>query len=330
VDPKEYVAKGRFPIANTPELRFLDKAATKDGSISRWKLCPVTQVEETKLMIRMLPVWVAMFMPSTLSAHAGTLFIKQATTLNRHMGPHFQIPAGNLTSFAVLLMLVTIVLYDRVLVRILRRFTGNPRGITMLQRIAIGMTLHVLTMAVASIADMKRISVVKEQGIQGNGKAVAPLTVFILLPQFLLGGIAEGFLEAGKLEFFYDQAPESMQSVGGALYASTIGIGSFLTSFLLNVSNEFSGRKGHTSWILNNLNASRVYYYYAFVTVLSFLNLIFFVVVSRFYAYKRETNEAFSSHSHGHAGAVTTTEDCDVLPLHIKVPANEMEMVKVN
>jgi len=281
-------------------------------------------------MIRLLPVWVATLMPSTLSSNVNTLFIKQGTRLNRHMGSHFEIPPGSLTAFIAMSMVVSIVVYDRILVRIFRRFTGNPRGITMLQRMGIGMAINVLTMAVASITDMKRISVVKTRGLEGNEKAVAPLTVFILLPQFLLGGIAEGFLEAGKLEFFYDQAPESMQSVGGALYASTIGIGSFLTSFLLNVSNEFSGRKGHTSWILNNLNASRVYYYYAFVTVLSFLNLIFFVVVSRFYAYKRETNEAFSSHSHGHAGAVTTTEDCDVLPLHIKVPANEMEMVKVN
>lgn len=33
VDPKAYVSKGRFPIAHTPVLRFLDKAATKDGPV---------------------------------------------------------------------------------------------------------------------------------------------------------------------------------------------------------------------------------------------------------------------------------------------------------
>ena len=246
-------------------------------------------------MIRMVLVWVATLIPSTLTPHASTLFIKQGTTLNRHMGRHFEIPAGSLTTFFALSLLVSVIVYDKVVVRILRRFTGNPRGITILQRMGIGMAIQVLTMAVASITDMKRISVVKAQGLQGNEKAVAPLTVFILLPQFVLGGIAETLFEGGKLEFFYDQAPESMQSIGTALYASTLGIGNFLTTFLLNISNNISGRKGHSSWLLNNLNASRIYYYYALVAILSFINFIFFLLVSRSYAYKREANKALSA-----------------------------------
>jgi len=327
VDPKEYVAEGRSPISLTPTLRFLEKAATKDGSFRPWKLCPITQVEETKIVIRMLSIWVAMFMPHTLVSLLSTLFIKQGTRLNRHMGSHFEIPPGSLASFHIVSMLVTIVVYDRVLVRIFRRFTGNPRGITILRRIGIGMVFHIVTMVVASVTEMKRIRFVKAHGIEGNEKAIAPLTVFILLPQFLLGGIADAFLQGGALEFFYDQAPESMQSIGTSLFASTLGIGSFLNSFPLNVTVKISGRKGHTSWILNNLNASRIYYYYALMALLSILNLIFFLFVSRFYVYKRETTEAFRSHSHGHVG--TATAECHALPMDMKAPADEMEMVKV-
>jgi len=323
VDPKEYVAKGRFPISHTPILRFLDKAATEDGSTSPWKLCPVTQVEETKLMLRMLPVWVTLFIPSTLISHVSTLFIKQGTTLNRHMGSHFQIPAGSLTSFFALSMVVSIIVYEKVLVRIFRRFTGNPRGITILQRMGIGIFVHMVSMAVASVTDVKRINVVKAHGLEGEAKAVSPLTVFILLPQFLLGGIAEAFLETAKLEFFYDQAPESMQSIGTALYASTLGFGGFLTSFFLKATTRVSGREGHTSWVLNNLNASRIYYYYAFMAILSFVNFIFFLVVSRFHVYKRETNEAFSNHSHVHPGTVMV--DRRVLPVDIKGHADEAD-----
>lgn len=198
----------------------------------------------------------------------------------------------------------------------------------MLQRLGIGMAIHGLTMAVASITDRKRISFVKQHGLQGSTEAL-PLTVFILLPQFLLAGIAEAFFEAGKLEFFYDQAPESMQSLGTGLYITTAGMGSFLTSILLNVSNDISGRKGHTSWILSNLNASRIYNYYALVAILSFLNLSLFLVICRFYSYKRETNEAFGtgSHSHAHKGE-GTTEECEGPQLGTKDHANEMEMLK--
>ncbi|KAH9309405.1 hypothetical protein KI387_037316 [Taxus chinensis] len=294
LEPKVYVEKGRFPISHTSNLRFLDKAATKGGtSNSAWNLCPVSEVEETKLMIKMLPIWIAMFMPSTMIAQVNTLFVKQGTRLGRHMGSHFEIPPGCLTSFVTMSMLVSIVVYDRVLVKLFRKITGNPRGITILQRMGIGLVIHVIIMAVAYITEVKRIHVVKEEGLEGEEKAIAPLTIFILLPQFILMGVADAFVEVGKLEFFYDQAPESMQSIGTALFASTLGVGNFISSFLLTTVTKITGRKERGGWILNNLNASRLYYYYALLAVLNFLNVIFFLVVSRHYVYKRETNEAF-------------------------------------
>jgi len=197
----------------------------------------------------------------------------------------------------------------------------------------IGLAIHVLVMGVASITEIQRISVVKAHRLQGNQKAVTPLTVFILLPQFLLMGIADSFVEVGKLEFFYDQAPESMQSIGTALFASTLGIGNFISSFLLTVMTNITGREGHTEWILDNLNASRLYYYYALLAVLNVLNLIFFLAVSRSYVYKRETSEAFVGHSNGHVDTVTV--ESPALPVVIKdhtyekeQQSMEMKMVK--
>ena len=73
-------------------------------------------------------------------------------------------------------------------------------------------------------------------------------------------GIADSFVEVGKLEFFYNQAPKSMQRIGTAMFASSMGIGNFVSSFLLMVVTKIAGRKGHTTWILDNLNASRLYY----------------------------------------------------------------------
>ncbi|GLJ48634.1 hypothetical protein SUGI_1026040 [Cryptomeria japonica] len=317
LDPNIYVEQRRLPISHTPNLRFLDKAATKGNTVSQveesklrflnnaeiegntkysaWKLCPVTQVEETKLMIKMLPIWVAMFMPSTMIAQLNTLFVKQGTRLRREMGPHFSIPPACLTLFVTISMLFFIVFYDRVLVNLLKKFTGNPRGITILQRMGIGLIIHVITMVVASIIEIKRINIVKEHHLEGDPEAIAPITIFILLPQFILMGIADAFVEVGKLEFFYDQAPESMQSIGTALFASTLGVGNFISSFLLTTVTKITGRKGHTSWLLNNLNASHLYYYYALLAILNFLNVIFFLVVSHFYVYKRKTNEAFGN-----------------------------------
>ena len=39
------------------------------------------------------------------------------------------------------------------------------------------------------------------------------MTIFILLPQFVLMGGADAFLVPGERDFFYDQAPDSMKSL---------------------------------------------------------------------------------------------------------------------
>lgn len=50
-------------------------------------------------------------------------------------------------------------------------------------------------------------------------------------------------------------------------------------------------KHGHRGWILNNLNASHLDYYYAFFATLNLLNFIFFLVVAKFYVYKAEVSE---------------------------------------
>jgi len=298
VDSAEYATKGRYPIAHTQTgvLRCLDKAAVKTAEdTASSKVCTVTEVEETKLMIRLLPVWLATVIPSTMVTLAGTLFVKQAATLDRHLGgsTSFEIPVASTSAFLTLSMLITTVIYDRILVPFFRRFTGNPKGVTSLQRIGAGMVIQIIVMVIAIATEIKRLDVIRDHGLQHNKKAIVPRSIYTLIPQFALMGTADALLDIGKIEFFYDQAPESMQSLGTSLYTSSLGVGSFMGSFLLTIVSNITGRRGHKGWILNNLNASRLDYYYAFLAVLNVLNFIFFFFVSYCYRYKRETTEAF-------------------------------------
>ncbi|KAK4366111.1 hypothetical protein RND71_013991 [Anisodus tanguticus] len=138
---EEYASSaGIFRIDHTTSLRLLDKAAVKIGPNSPWILCSLTQVEEAKKMIKMLPVLIATFMPSTMLAQTHTLFIKQGTTLKRGIGPNFKIPPASLTAFITISMLITIVVYDRFIVPFLRKYTKNPRGITLLQRLGLALS----------------------------------------------------------------------------------------------------------------------------------------------------------------------------------------------
>lgn len=287
---EDYTKKGKFRIDSTPTLRFLNKAAVKTGSNSPWKLCSVTQVEETKQMIRMVPILVATFVPSIMIAQINTLFVKQGTTLDRAVGS-FKIPPASLSGFVTLSMLVSVVLYDRFFVKIMQKLTKNPRGITLLQRMTIGMLLHIIIMVIASLTERYRLNLAKEHGVVENGGQV-PITILILLPQFVLMGTADAFLEVAKIEFFYDQAPESMKSLGTSYAMTTLGMGNFLSSFLLSTVSHITKKHGHKGWILNNLNASHLDYYYAFFAVLNALNFIFFSVMSKMYVYKAEISDS--------------------------------------
>lgn len=240
-------------------------------------------------MLRMIPIAVATFIPSCMVAQVNTLFIKQGTTLNRSMGNHFKIPPASLSGFVTLSMLISVVLYDRFFVPLIRRWTKNPRGISLLQRMGIGLVLHIVIMTVASLTERWRLRAAEDHGLVQNGGQI-PLTIFILLPQFVLMGTADAFLEVAKIEFFYDQAPENMKSLGTSYSTTTLGVGNFISSFLLSTVSDITKKNGHKGWILNNLNASHLDYYYGFFAVLNVLNLIFFLVVVRFYVYRAEVS----------------------------------------
>ncbi|KAL0911844.1 hypothetical protein M5K25_017769 [Dendrobium thyrsiflorum] len=294
LDSEYYSKKGKYKIKHSASLRFFDKAAVMTGSNSPWILCSVTQIEETKQIIKLLPVCITTIVPSVMMAQVLTLFIKQGVTLNRNIGPHFQIPPASLSCFFTIGTLISVVIYDRIFVPLLKKHTKNPRGISMLQRIGIGQALHIFTMIMASLIERWRLSIVRDHDLIDKRMTIVPLTIFSLLPQFVLMGVAEMFVEVGKMEFFYDQAPEGMKSLGASFFTTTVGIGYFASSFLLSTVAQVTRKGGRNGWIENDLNKSHLDYYYEFFVVLNVINFILFLLVSKFYVYNREVNETES------------------------------------
>ncbi|KQJ97033.1 hypothetical protein BRADI_3g28410v3 [Brachypodium distachyon] len=291
LDPEHYAKKKTTQLPYTPNFSMLSKAAVRTGgSTSRWSLSTVTQVEETKQMLKMLPVLAITFVPSAMLAQINTLFVKQGTTLERHVGSQdgFEIPPASLQGFVTISMLVSVVLYDRLFVPFMRRLTKNPRGISLLQRMGVGLVFHIVIMAIASVTEHHRLDVARANGIFESKGTTIPLSIFVLLPQFVLMGVADAFLEVAKIEFFYDQAPEGMKSLGTSYSMTSLGIGNFLSSALLSTVSHLTRRHGSGGWIQNNLNASRLDLYYAFFTMLNCANLVLFFAVCRMYVYNVE------------------------------------------
>lgn len=250
---------------------------------SPWQVCTVTQVEEVKLLVRMLPIWWTNLMFSAVFAQVGTLFLNQGTTMDRHMGPNFEIPAASMPLFITATICVFLPLYDKFFVPFMRSLTGDVRGLTLLQRIGVGQILSTLSIAVAAIVEMRRLKVARANGALNSDQV--PMSIFWLLPQYMLTGICEVFISVGQMEFFLDQAPDSMRSLGNALYLSTVAVGSFVSSLLVSIVTELT-YDSNGGWIGNNLNQSHMDYFYWLLTILSFTNTVLFVWCARWYTYK--------------------------------------------
>ena len=125
-----------------------------------WRVCTVTQVEEVKQVLRVMPIWLSnTIVGITYPALVTTYFTKQGRTMDRHMGPHFQIPPASLQGFITLFILVLIPVYDRIFVPCCRWITGNKRGITILKRMGVGTFFSVVTCVVAACVEKKRLNV---------------------------------------------------------------------------------------------------------------------------------------------------------------------------
>ncbi|KAK8954866.1 Peptide transporter PTR3-A [Platanthera zijinensis] len=293
LEPEHYSKLGNCRVNHSTLLVFFDKAAVRTAkSNSPWLLCSVTEVEETKKIIKLLPVFLATIIPSVMVAQILTLFVKQGNTMDRNMGSsHFQIPSGSLTTLFILGTLISVSLYDKCFVPLIKKRTQNPRGITMLQRMGVGLALQIVIMIIAAMVERWRLSVVKSHDLvhQTTTTTTVPLSVFALLPQFALMGVADMLVDVGKMEFFYDQAPEGMKSVGASFFSTSIGLGNFISSFLLKTVEKATRKEGKGGWIENNLNASHLDYYYGFLAGLCVINLVFFLLISKFYVYNKET-----------------------------------------
>lgn len=233
------------------------------------------------------PIWAAGILTITAAAQQSTFSVQQARSMDRHLTKTFQIPAASMTVFTQATMLLTIVLYDRVLVPTTRRFTGLDRGITFLARIGIGFGISLLATLAAGFIEVRRKNAASAYGLTDNAHATIPISVFWLAPQYCLHGAAEAFTSIGHLEFFYDQAPESMRSTAPALFWLSISAGSYTSTLLITVVHKYSARRDGSNWLPdNNLNRGKLEYLYWVITLLQFLNLIYYVICAKLYTYK--------------------------------------------
>ncbi|CAL4908207.1 unnamed protein product [Urochloa decumbens] len=302
--------KGR--LLHTDKLKFLDRAAivtpgdvSESGRPRLWRLSTVHRVEELKSVARLLPIWSAGIILAAAGSHNGSFTIMQARTMERHVTRSLEIPPATLSIFTTGTTLASIILYDRAFVPLARRVTGLPSGVTYFQRMGIGLTIAVFGVGAAALVETRRRGTAAAHGLLDTPKAVVPMSVFWLVPQYAIHGIADAFASVGQMEFLYDQSPESMRSTAVALFWLCGSFGSYLSTVLVTVVQKAT--RGHGDWLQDNINRGRIDNYYWLITFVMVLNLGHYLCC--FYLYTLKPLEVAEA-EHGDRDK----EQCDELP----------------
>ncbi|XP_061344417.1 protein NRT1/ PTR FAMILY 8.1-like, partial [Gastrolobium bilobum] len=250
-----------------------------------WRLSTVTQVEELKSIVHLLPVWASLIAFATVYSQMSTMFVLQGNTMDQHIGPHFKIPSASLSLFDTLRVIFWAPVYDRIIVPYARKFTGHEQGFTQLQRIGIGLVISIISMIVAGILEVVRLDMVRKNNYYDL--ETIPMSIFWQVPQYFLVGAAEVFTNIGQMEFFYGQAPDAMRSLCAALSLTTNALGNYVSTLLVIIVTKVTTSNGRLGWIPDNLNRGHLDYFYWLLTILSLLNFLVYLWIAKRYTYKK-------------------------------------------
>ncbi|GKB07860.1 NRT1/ PTR family 8.1-like protein [Tanacetum coccineum] len=283
---------GSRQLNHTRNLSFFDKAAVETpydhakGSINPWRLCTVTQVEELKAVIRLLPIWFTGIIFSSVRGQVDNLFVLQGSFMDTRIdNSSFIIPPASLGTIGTLSVIFWVPVYDQIIVPLARKLTGHPNGLTQLQRMGTGYFILIFSMLAAGILEVIRLDIVERHNYY-DIKPI-PISIFWQVPQFFIIGCAEVFTLVGQMEFFYEQVPDSMRSFGSAMRLTTIALGSYMSSLLVTIVTKVTTEDGGPGWIPDNLNYGKLQNFFWLLAVLSVLNLGIFVVVAKWHTSKR-------------------------------------------
>ncbi|CAM0903027.1 unnamed protein product [Alopecurus aequalis] len=260
----------RERLLHSDQFRFLDKAAIftdedldQDGD-RPWRLCTVTQVEELKTLLRLIPIWLTSAVYFIANTQAQTTFVQQGTKTDS------QIPAASLTSVQTVCVAACVAVYNRA---VAPAVTFTP-----LQLMGLGHATAALAVAVAACTETRRLRMAGDH----HGMGIA-----WLLPQYVLMAVSDASLSVGQLEFFYDQSPGTMRGASTAFYFMSVSLGNLINSQLVKLVAYVTAAGGRTGWFPPELDDGHLNYYFVLVVAVTVVNFAVFVALAKNYTPKR-------------------------------------------
>ncbi|XP_010505421.1 PREDICTED: protein NRT1/ PTR FAMILY 5.5-like [Camelina sativa] len=277
---------------HTSSLRCLDRAAMilqteplEQQRKNRWKLCRVTEVEQTKSVIRAVPLFVTSLISGIVFSLGNTFFLEQANNMDSTFG------SWNLPLPLLLLFSEAARLGSRELcVKAAKRSHGiDPESAKQTKTpygIPVSIILSTFCCSIAAHVESRRLKVVSIQGLVSE---TIPMSVFWLLPQYILLGSITGIYENSFALYLEETVPDELSQYMVLLNVGVCGVGIMSNIALVSVVGRVSGGK----WFQETINKSRLDYYYWVLTVLCMFNLLLYFSVTYRYTrcYKKDGAE---------------------------------------
>lgn len=290
IDANDSSMNGNRSMLHTHGFKFLDRAAyissrdldeQKQGCSNPWRICPVTQVEEVKCILRLLPIWLCTILYSVVFTQMASLFVEQGAAMKTTVS-NFRIPPASMSSFDIVSVAAFIFLYRRVIEPLAGRLRKkNSKGLTELQRMGIGLVIAIVAMLAAGIVECYRLKYAKTDCKHCDG--ASSLSIFWQVPQFALIGASEVFMYVAQLEFFNAQAPDGLKSFGSALCMTSISLGNYVSSLLLTMVMKISTEDHMPGWVPGNLNKGHLDRFYFLLAGLTTVDLVVYIVCAKWY-----------------------------------------------
>lgn len=230
----------------------------------------------------MIPICLTFIIPGVVSSIGLTYFLEQADHLNRKVGK-LSVPLPILLWFYDIAKSQ----FASIFVTFVNSF-GESRNKKYAPAIGIAMSmiLAILCCITAGKVETRRLDVIRSHGLTEKPDEKIPMSMFWLLPQFLLLGGFDGVSEISISCFFIDQFPPLMFTYAAHIVIGVFGVGTMGSVLCVYLVGIISERKGQENWFQDTLNKSRLDNYYWVLTALTAANLVVFIVFAVWYAYR--------------------------------------------
>ncbi|PON43549.1 Proton-dependent oligopeptide transporter family [Parasponia andersonii] len=285
-----------------------------EQSKRRWSACTVKEVEETKKAICRIPVCLSLIMLGVVASLGDTYFQEQASTMNNKVGS-YSVPLVVLQLWYKLSRATLGRLYLKTVKRLSSHSDNNMNNninstntnkLVMISSISyagcagipISMIFTVLCCSVAAIVEKNRLDDFYRKGLDSTTEKVG-MSMFWLLPQYLLLGASDGILDKSVGLLFHDQIPTRSDRFMPLFCSGIVGLGALANVLSVFAASKISdSRDDGTSWFGDTLNDSRIDSYYWLLTALSSANLIYFTILYFCTSLRSELRESDQTMDH--------------------------------